>query len=88
MIRSFTNSFEKLLKNLEKKSALSASETIFSPEDFENVRTHKLAVVPNSNVKADNLKPEIQHPTSLHGTILTGEMFAPILRQQVEKLNA
>jgi len=88
MIRSFTNSFEKLLKNLEKKSALSATEIIFSPGAFENVRTHKLAIVPNSDGKIQNPKSKIQNPKSLHGTILTGEMFAPILREQVEKLNA
>jgi putative radical SAM enzyme (TIGR03279 family) len=76
MIRSFTNSFEKLLKKL-------ANHNIKDTQNFAsaNVRTHKLAVVPQ------NPKPEIQNPKSLHGTILTGEMFAPILSEQIERVN-
>ncbi len=78
MIRSFTNSFEKLLKKVQGSR--------FKIQSFsdKNVRTHELAIKPkNRKPKTENRKPN-----SLHGTILTGEMFAPVLREQVEKLNA
>jgi putative radical SAM enzyme (TIGR03279 family) len=77
MIRSFLNQFEKLLKTVKSNGAKSQSFA------FENVRTHKLAITP----EIQNPKSEIQNPKSLNGTILTGEMFAPILREQIEKLN-
>lgn len=76
MIRSFLNSFEKLLKKVESRSS---KVEVFSDQ---NVRTHKLAIKPKNNPKS-----KIQNPKSLDGTILTGEMFAPILREQIEKLN-
>jgi putative radical SAM enzyme (TIGR03279 family) len=76
MIRSFTNSFEKLLKKLANRSVENTRN--FVPA---NVRTHQLAVVPPDQ------KPEIQNQKSLHGTILTGEMFAPILTEQIERVN-
>ncbi len=80
MIRSFLNSFESLLKKAEKKSEPSAVADGFF---VENVRTHELAIKPKINPKS-----EIRNPKSLNGTILTGEMFAPILTEQIEKLNA
>ena len=80
MIRSFLNSFEKLLKKLENKSEPSAVADGFFAK---NVRTHELAITPKEN----DSKFQIPNSKSLNGTILTGEMFAPILREQVEKLN-
>ena len=77
MIRSFTNSFESLLKKIESKKDSAKVEVA------ENIRTHKLAIKPEQ--KTQHLALSTQH--SLHGTILTGEMFAPILREQIEKLN-
>jgi putative radical SAM enzyme (TIGR03279 family) len=78
MIRSFLNRFEKLLKKLETgRGALAASA---SP------RNHALAILPEpADDPAAGL--QIQDPASLHGTVLTGEMFAPILRECVEKVN-
>ncbi|HMS43124.1 MAG TPA: DUF512 domain-containing protein, partial [Pyrinomonadaceae bacterium] len=83
MIRSFLNSFEKLLKKAEfltqrRKGAKAQSFSSGS----ENVRTHELAIKPKENQKS-----KIKNQKSLNGTILTGEMFAPILREQIEKLN-
>ncbi len=75
MIRSFLNSFEKLLKKAETRA-------LASVQIPQNVRTHELAIKPKSNQKS-----KIKNQKSLHGTILTGEMFAPILREQIEKLN-
>jgi putative radical SAM enzyme (TIGR03279 family) len=76
MIRSFLNSFEKLLKKVQSLE--------FGVQSFgtENRRTHKFAIVPT------NPQSAIRNPKSLNGTILTGEMFAPILQTQIEKLNA
>jgi putative radical SAM enzyme (TIGR03279 family) len=84
MIRSFLNSFESLLKKIQdsrfKIQDLSESDALVA----ENVRTHKLAIKPRNK----NPKSKIKNPKSLNGTILTGEMFAPILSEQVEKLNS
>jgi putative radical SAM enzyme (TIGR03279 family) len=101
MIRSFTDSFEKLLEKLSKRrdafearkisASISNSSAVtggFPAPEFRNinVRTHPFAVVP----KPDNLNPksQIPNPKSSTGTFLTGEMFAPILSEQIEKLNA
>lgn len=76
MIRSFLNSFENLLKKIETRSPVSVQ---IAP----NVRTHELAVTPRKST-IETINPPSQ---SLNGTILTGEMFAPILRAQIEKIN-
>nr|MBA2736478.1 DUF512 domain-containing protein [Pyrinomonadaceae bacterium] len=85
MIRSFLNSFEKLLKKADfltqrREGAKTQSFSII----HKNVRTHQLAMIP----KKPALDSQLSILNSLHGTILTGEMFAPILREQIEKLNA
>ncbi len=86
MIRSFLNLFENLLKKVEKRKSANRSEPpalaggLFS----ENVRTHELAITPKTKTQVSSLKSQ----DSLNGTILTGEMFAPILREQIEKLNS
>ncbi len=78
MIRSFLNSFEKLFKKVQ--------DSKFKVQGFsnENVRTHELAVKP----KIKTQESELSTHHSLYGTILTGEMFAPILSGQIEKLNS
>jgi NifB/MoaA-like Fe-S oxidoreductase len=78
MIRSFLNSFENLLKKVSRKDAKTQSLVA------ENVRTHKLAMKPKTRTQDSRLKTQ----DSLTGTILTGEMFAPILTEQIERLNA
>ena len=79
MIRSFLNSFEGLLKRLHHRDTETQS---FKGSEVSDVRTHEFAIKPK------NPKSEIRNPKSLNGTILTGEMFAPILTEQIEKLNA
>lgn len=85
MVRSFLNTFQKLFQG-------SDAETQRSGE--RDSRTHEFAIRPT----AYNLKSKIQNPESkkssvnaggsaLHGTILTGEMFAPILSEQIAKHN-
>jgi putative radical SAM enzyme (TIGR03279 family) len=78
MIRSFLNRFEKLLKKLETGKGVLAANT--------NPRNHALAILPETiNDPAAGL--QIQAPAALHGTVLTGEMFAPVFGECVEKLN-
>lgn len=78
MIRSFLNTFENLLKRFEKAgNRASASVAVAA-----NVRTHAFAAKPA------NRNSPIANRQSLRGTILTGEMFAPTLAPQIEKLNA
>jgi NifB/MoaA-like Fe-S oxidoreductase len=74
MIRSFLNSFEKLARKLEKSGPAAVSAG-------SNVRTNPLAMVPEKGLEQKEL------PGSMFGTILTGEMFAPILRDKVDELN-
>ncbi len=73
MVRSFLNSFEKVLsrRNTETQS-------------LKNVRTHAAAVVP----KTVNDAAAYRLPPTAYGTFLTGEMFAPILRKEIDKYNA
>ena len=72
MVRSFLNRFERLLAGGEVKRTL-------------NVRTHAAASVPAVD------RSEVSLPTGsgadLDGTLLTGEMFAPILEQHIERYN-
>ena len=86
MIRSFLNSFEKLLKKISNRR--DAKTQSFFTKESENVRTHKLAMKPQIAKDSTNPKSQIPNPKSLNGTILTGEMFAPILAAEIEKLNA
>ena len=74
MIRSFLNSFEKLVRKLEKSEPALVSVP-------RNVRTHGAALVPGERMAGE------QALGSMFGTILTGEMFAPILRERVIELN-
>lgn len=78
MIRSFLNSFENLLKKVQSPTS---NVQRLAPE---NVRTHDLAITPKIQSPTSN----VQRPKSMSGTILTGEMFAPILSAQIEKLNS
>lgn len=84
MIRSFLNSFEKLLEKVEtRKSNKTKNRAPATARTTANVRTHELAVKPE--FQNPNYESDIQN--SLDGTILTGEMFAPILAAQIENLN-
>ena len=72
MIRSFLNAFEKLL-----------SPSYARTPRLKNVRTNAAAVVPDATAR-----PQVmENLTALNGTILTGEMFAPILAGQIERYN-
>lgn len=78
MVRSFLNKFEGVLKKIEKTPGNADFSRNLVKQD---VRTHELAIKPNV------LHSEIRAPQSLNGTIFTGEMFAPVLKEQIEKFN-
>lgn len=81
MVRSFVNSFEKLLAN----GVRTGSNSDRVPA---NVRNHAAAILPNASLSTLDLVPvPIGQGADMFGTILTGEMFAPILREQIEKYN-
>jgi putative radical SAM enzyme (TIGR03279 family) len=76
MVRSFLTKFEKLLSNAECRPR--------NPELLthgRDLRTKPAAMIPRIPHSAFPV------PRSATGTILTGEMFAPILHQQIERFN-
>ncbi|MEO6656278.1 MAG: DUF512 domain-containing protein [Pyrinomonadaceae bacterium] len=81
MVRSFVNAFERLVRTGSGSDRVPA-----------NVRTHAEAVVPKNITLAlvarRNPVAAARGSDALHGTLLTGEMFAPILREQIDKYNA
>jgi putative radical SAM enzyme (TIGR03279 family) len=75
MVRSFLNAFERIVRTG------SGSDRVM--QSVNNVRTHPSAILPSpmKNPVATALGPD------LFGTILTGEMFAPILTDQIKRFN-
>jgi putative radical SAM enzyme (TIGR03279 family) len=83
MVRSFLNAFEKLL--IDDQTEAQRREAVGLARQFlKNVRTHPSARVPHERV--NSLAPRSGRP-DLFGTILTGEMFAPILGEQIGRYN-
>ena len=76
MIRSFENEFERFLGSLA-----GGGPAGFAMESV-NVRTHEIAALPKAVAGSPAFKKG-----SLRGTIMTGEMFAPVLSGQIAKLN-
>ena len=83
MVRSFITKFERVLS----KGELPASAGGTNRRDNGDVRTHAAAMVPSS-VEVAKVRPPATAGGSDFGTLLTGEMFAPILKGQIEKYNA
>ena len=80
MVRSFVNTFEKFVRTGSGSDRVPA-----------NTRTHPTAIVPGhgSFVSTECKNPVATAPGSdFFGTLLTGEMFAPILLEQIDKYNA
>ena len=75
MVRTFLNVFE---KRFNRRGA----ET----PRLRNTRTHDFAAKPRIST-ATNPQSASRDPQSRHGTILTGEMFAPILTEQIARYN-
>jgi putative radical SAM enzyme (TIGR03279 family) len=72
MIRSFLNAFERLIRTGNGSGRVPV-----------NVRTHAAAIKPRTL----KYPPAYAGGSDLSGTILTGEMFAPILAEQIERYN-
>lgn len=86
MIRKFLDGFEKLLSGIE-NDAKRVEAVGLARQYFKNTRTHPEARVPSED-QPDAARPiERSRGRKLFGTILTGEMFAPILSEQIEKYN-
>ncbi len=80
MVRSFVTKFEKLLAKAEPPASASGRN------GRHDERTHPFAVLPNAPSGATSESSAAAGGTGF-GTMLTGEMFAPILREQVDKFN-
>jgi putative radical SAM enzyme (TIGR03279 family) len=76
MVRSFLTKFEKMLSHRSVPRA--------SAVDY---RTHAAAILPVNLSVSQVPPPAYASGRDLNGTILTGEMFAPILAEQIEKYN-
>lgn len=84
MVRSFVNRFERILKDAAGRTRTSQAVSI-ARQYFRDVRTHPEARVPAAT--ALPLNPARSRPGSRNCTVLTGEMFAPILAGLVEEYN-
>ena len=73
MIRSFLNSFESVFKSRPRAKTV-------------DMRTHLAAAVPGQ-LSPSYVQPPATAGGSDCGTFVTGEMFAPILRGQIERFN-
>ncbi|MEZ5428632.1 MAG: DUF512 domain-containing protein [Pyrinomonadaceae bacterium] len=94
MIRTFLNSFEQFFSDLEGEICRARSSKTREQQGTKNgskakalidVRTHPLALRPKTTDPIDETARDVHR--GLNGTIITGEMFAPILTGQIEKLN-
>jgi putative radical SAM enzyme (TIGR03279 family) len=72
MVRSFVTGFEMVIQHRDAKT-----------QRGRNARTHPAALVP----KDQRSKIEDHLPKTGFGTIMTGEMFAPILRELIDRYN-
>lgn len=86
MVRSFLNAFEKLLASVKKESDRGVAVQI-ARQYLRNSRTRPEARVPARAEVAATLPIEQPRGKKLNGTILTGEMFAPILGERIAEYN-
>jgi len=78
MVRSFLNAFDRLLRRSKAEPPALAGSG--------NVRTHRFAMKPRGSA-IQSSPPAYAGGSALNGTILTGEMFAPILGAQIAEYN-
>jgi putative radical SAM enzyme (TIGR03279 family) len=86
MVRAFTGKFEKLLKGADR-----VGNAECGTRNAEFVSS-ALGVLSDARTRPEAMTPRIPHsafrvPHSNYGTILTGEMFAPLLRGKIEEFN-
>ena len=82
MIRTFLDGFDRLIRG--RSGDVRNKENAAGSRD---PRTHKSAIVPKNRSAELFSAADIQAGKSLNGTILTGEMFAPILSRLIENFN-
>ena len=80
MVRSFVDRFERMMQKVEPPALASGTAAKMNP------RAHPDALLPKNGEESDTSLP----PAYAGGSacILTGEMFAPILRDCIDKYNA
>jgi putative radical SAM enzyme (TIGR03279 family) len=83
MVRSFVNAFEKMLSE---PPALVGGRKGRRSNSSVDVRTHSAA--PRPVLSETNWPPTNAGGSDMFGTLLTGAMFAPILRGQIDRYNA
>ncbi len=91
MVRSFLNSFEKVLKRGDAETRRSGDKSVNQASSLNlagsmDVRTHLAAIRPKQEPQAKACGALAAKACGT-GTILTGEMFAPILKEQIEAYN-
>lgn len=89
MVRSFLNSFEKVIAKVDGKgyaSPIGTKDRISGIRERVNARVNVAAMVPARLDVSTRAEPLINR--ELFGTIITGEMFAPILTEQIERYNS
>ncbi len=87
MVRSFVNDFDEFLKEVSGPGATPKFKVQRSkPDSKRDIRTHDHAIKPDQR-GLNSEEKNVELP-SLNGTIMTGEMFAPTLKAQIDKLNA
>jgi putative radical SAM enzyme (TIGR03279 family) len=83
MVRSFLNSFEKLLS----ESRLVGIAGGLTRKEQKFNRSINSVTFVSSDILDGRHQPPAAAGVSDHGTIITGEMFAPILKGQIERFN-
>src|SRR6476661_4145636 len=86
MVRSFLNGFEKLLDSRRKDGDRQEAVQL-ARRYFKSVRTHPAARIPESLSAQTTLPIERPRGRKLFGTVVTGEMFAPIMSEQIAEYN-
>ncbi|MEO7539981.1 MAG: DUF512 domain-containing protein [Pyrinomonadaceae bacterium] len=83
MVRSFMNAFEKVID----RRGVGVVSPVAASGPLANVRTHLAAMTPHSRGTA--FEPRAYAGGSdRYGTIFTGEMFAPVLAEQIDRYNS
>ncbi|MEO7660576.1 MAG: DUF512 domain-containing protein [Pyrinomonadaceae bacterium] len=82
MVRSFVNAFEKFLSE---PPVLAGGQKLGTHNTRKDPRTHLAAITPV--VDPNTNRPPADAGGSDFGTILTGEMFAPVLREYIDRYN-
>ena len=85
MVRSFVGKFEAMLRRRSVPRALTVGGMPASSVDH---RIHAAAIVPAVMANTTIRLRAHTGGTDLFGTILTGEMFAPILTEQIDRYNS